>query len=98
MYEETAATPPDDNSTEDALRKLLDDALKAANGHREETEKALKAITDAAGTLGKTLEKDAQQKLDQLKAAGKDPIGTLKKALPTPDNPLPTPDHPFPKL
>ena len=79
MYLDKAATPPDDNSTEDTLRGLLDDAIKAAAQPRQATETTLKGITDMiaqvnappAKVLENALKKGTDQAIDAGKKAGK---------------------------
>lgn len=46
MYVDNTATPPDDNTTEDGLRKLLNEALEKIKQPREAAEKALKAVVN----------------------------------------------------
>jgi hypothetical protein len=104
MYTEKGPTPPDDDSTENALRALLANAIKIAATAEAEAHAALDLITDLLKKLTDPVA-TATEKLDQLKKDLQNPkkaveerLDTIKDIVNHPDDALSKPVETLRKL
>jgi hypothetical protein len=80
MYREKGAPPPDDDSTENALRAALIQAINLANAALATTQGSLKAITDLLAEATNPVDA-AKKKIDEAVDAAKNPGQTVQKKV-----------------
>jgi hypothetical protein len=86
-YRETGKPPPDDDSTEDALRKIFSAALDALNAAQAGAQSALQEIVKLVSNPGGVARREVEQKVEELKH----PVEAAKQRL---DNVKDVAQHP----
>jgi hypothetical protein len=100
-YKEQTKPPSDDDSTEDALRKLFSKALEALNEAQAAAQTALQEVVSFVSNPGKVARQEVEKKVEEMKnplGAAKQKVEAVKEVVKHPDDAVKHPIETLKKL